>query len=107
MRNVEIRKKLCIEYLTPENVLSYVLVHEKGTKIHQQYLKFPVYNAVQRPQYVKNEPTLNKGHFSKPFRSTARTQTNVFEQNQNLTKKKITGLTRRRIPNSKSTWMIF
>ena len=41
MRNVEIQKKLCIEYLTPENVLSYVLVHEKGTKIHQQYLKFP------------------------------------------------------------------
>ena len=29
MRNVEIQKKLCIEYLTPENVLSYVLVHEK------------------------------------------------------------------------------
>ena len=59
MRNVEIQKKLCIEYLTPENVLSYVLVHEKGTKIHQQYLKFPTYNAVQRPQYIKNEPTLN------------------------------------------------
>ena len=59
MRNVEIQKKLCIEYLTPENVLSYVLVHEKGTKIHQQYLKFPNYNAVQRPQYIKNEPTLN------------------------------------------------
>ena len=36
MRNVEIQKKLCIEYLTPENVLSYVLVHEKGTKVHQQ-----------------------------------------------------------------------
>ena len=36
MRNVEIQKKLCIEYLAPENVLSYVLVHEKGTKIHQQ-----------------------------------------------------------------------
>ena len=59
MRNVEIQKKLCVEYLTPENVLSYVLVHEKGTKIHQQYLKFPTYNAVQRPQYIKNEPTLN------------------------------------------------
>ena len=40
-------------------MLSYVLVHEKGTKNHQPYLKFPVYNAVQRPQYVKNEPTLN------------------------------------------------
>ena len=52
MRNVEIQKKLCIEYLTPENVLSYVLVHEKGTKIHQQYLKFPTYNAVPRPLYV-------------------------------------------------------
>ena len=59
MRNVEIQKKLCIEYLTPENILSYVLDHEKGTKIHQQYLKFPTYNAVQRPQYFKNEPTLN------------------------------------------------
>ena len=59
MRNVEIQKKLCIEYLTPENVLSYVLVHEKGTKIHQQYLKIPTYNAVQRPQYIKIEPTLN------------------------------------------------
>ena len=59
MRNVEIQKKLCIEYFTPENVLSYVLVHEKGTKIHQKYLKFPTYNAVQRPQYIKNEPTLN------------------------------------------------
>ena len=59
MRNVEIQKKLCIEYLTPENVLSYVLVHEKGTKIHQQYLKFPTYNAGPRPQYIKNEPTLN------------------------------------------------
>ena len=35
MRNVEIQKKLCIEYLTPENVLSYVLVHEKYTKNHQ------------------------------------------------------------------------
>ena len=32
MRNVEIQKKLCIEYLTPENVLSYVLVHKKSTK---------------------------------------------------------------------------
>ena len=39
MRNIEIQKKLCIEYLTPENELSYVLVHEKGTKIHQQYQK--------------------------------------------------------------------
>ena len=56
---INIQKKLRIEYLTPENVLSYVLVHEKGTKIHQQYLKFPVYNAIQRPQNVKNEPTLN------------------------------------------------
>ena len=59
MRNFEIQKKLCIEYLTPENVMSYVLVHEKGTKTHQQYLKFPVLNAAQIPQYVKNEPTLN------------------------------------------------
>ena len=59
MRNVEIQKKLCIEYLTPENVLSYVLVHEKSTKIHQQYLKFRVQNTEQRPQFVKNEPTLN------------------------------------------------
>ena len=116
MRNVQIQKKLCIEYLTPENVLSYVLVHEKGTKIHQHYLKFPTYNAVQRPQYVKNEPTLNivennkcrncgqqfkkghlttyparerncntcgrKGHFAKHCRSSARTQTNIVEQNQ-------------------------
>ena len=116
MRNVEIQKKLCIEYLTPENVLSYVLVHEKGTKIHQQYLKFPTYNAVPRPQYVKNEPTLNiaennkcrncgqqfkkghlstcpardrncntcgrKGHFAKHCRSSARTQTNIVEQNR-------------------------
>ena len=116
MRNVEIQKKLCIEYLTPENVLSYVLVHEKGTKIHQQYLKFPTYNAVPRPQYVKNEPTLNivennkcrncgqqfkkghlspcpardrncntcgrKGHSAKHCRSSARTQTNIVEQNR-------------------------
>ena len=116
MRNVEIQKKLCIEYLTPENVLSYVLVHEKGTNIHQQYLKFPTYNAVPRPQYVKNEPTLNivennkcrncgqqfkkgqlttcpardrncntrgrKGHFAKHCRSSARTQTNIVEQNR-------------------------
>ena len=116
MRNVEIQKKLCIEYLTPENVLSYVLIHEKVTKIHQQYLKFPNYYAVQRPQYVKNEPTLNivennkcrncgqqfkkghlttcpardrncntcgrKGHFAKNCRSSARTQTNIVEQNQ-------------------------
>ena len=59
MRNVEIQKKLCIEYLTPKNVLSYVLVNEKGTKIHQKYLKFSTYNAVQRPQYIKNAPTLN------------------------------------------------
>ena len=36
MRNVEIQNNLCIEYLTSENVLSYALVHEKGTKIHQQ-----------------------------------------------------------------------
>ena len=55
MRNVEIQKKLCIEYLTPENVLSYVLVHEKGTKTHHQYLKFPTYYAVQRPQKM-NQP---------------------------------------------------
>ena len=116
MRNVEIQKKLCFEYFTPEKVRSFVLVHDKGTKIHQQYLKFPVYNAVQGPQYVKNEPTLNivennkcrncgqqfkkghltkcpardrncntsgrKGHFAKHCRSTARTQTNVVEQNQ-------------------------
>ena len=102
--------------MTPENVLSYVLVHEKGTKIDQQYLKFPTYNAVQRPQYIKNEPTLNivennkcrncgqqfkkghlttypardrncntcgrKGHFAKHCRSSARTQTNIVEQNQ-------------------------
>ena len=59
MQNLEIQKKLCIEYLAPENVLSYVLVHEKGTKIHQQYLKIFAYNAVQRPQYIKNEPILN------------------------------------------------
>ena len=116
MRNVEIRKKLCIEYLTPENVLSYVLVHEKGTKIRQQYLKIPTYNAVQRPQYIKNKPTLNivennkcrncgqqfkkghlttcparerhrntsgrKGHFAKHCTNSARTQTNIVEQNQ-------------------------
>ena len=116
MRNVGIQKKLRIEYLTPENVLSYELIHEKGTKIHQQYLKFPTYNAVQRPQYIKNEPTLNivenikcrncgqqfkkghlttcpakdrncntcgrKGHFAKHCRSSARTQTNIVEQNQ-------------------------
>ena len=115
MRNVEIQKKLCIEYLTSENVLSYVLVHEKGTKIHPHYLKFPVYNTVQRSQNVKNEPTLKivesnkcrncgqqfkkgrltkcpardrnfnscgrKGNFAKHCRSTARTQTNVVEQN--------------------------
>ena len=36
MRSVEIQNKLCIEYLTPENVLSYVLVHKKSTKIYQQ-----------------------------------------------------------------------
>ena len=59
MRNVEKQKKLCIEYLNPEKVLSYVLVPEKGTKTHQQYLKFPTYNAVQRPHYIKNEPILN------------------------------------------------
>ena len=116
MRNVEFQKKLCIEYLTPKNVLSYVLVHEESTKIHQQYLKFPTYNAVQRPHYIKNEPTLNivennkcrncgqqfkkrhlttcpardrncntcgrKGHFAKHCRSSARTQTNIVEQNQ-------------------------
>ena len=116
MRNVEIQKKLCIEYLTPEDVLSYVLVHEKGTKIHQQCLNFPTYNAVQRPQYTKNEPTINivennkcrncgrqfkkghlttcpardrncntcgrKGHFAKHCGSSARTQTNIVEQNQ-------------------------
>ena len=97
-------------------MLSYVLVHEEGTKIHQQYLKFPVYNTVQKPQYVRNEPTLNivesnkcrncgqkvkkrhpttcsardrqsntcglKGLFAKHCRSTARTQTNIVEQNQ-------------------------
>ena len=102
--------------LDPRKCTSYVLVHEKGTKIHQQYLKFPTYNAVQRPQYVKNEPTLNivetnkcrncgqqfkkvhlttcpardrncntcgrKGHFAKHCRSSARTQTNIVEQNQ-------------------------
>ena len=50
MRNVEIQKKLCIDYLTPENVLADVLVHEKGKKIHQQYLKFPVCSPVQKPQ---------------------------------------------------------
>ena len=139
MRNVEIQKKLCIEYLTLENVLSYVLTHEKGTKIHQQYLKFPAYNAAQRSQYVKTEPTLNivennkcrncgqqfkkghlttcpakdrncnmcgrKGHFAKHCRSAARTQTNVVEQI--FHDKENTGLNRRRIPNSKSTWMIF
>ena len=116
MRNVEIQKKLCIEYLTPENVLSYVLVHEKGTKIHQQYLKFPTYNPGPRSQYVKNEPTLNivenkkcrncgqqfkkghlstcqardrncntcgrKGHFAKHCRSSAKTQTNIVDQNR-------------------------
>ena len=61
MRNDEIKKKLCIKFLTPENVLAYVLVHEKVTKIHQQNLKFPVYRPVQKPQYVKvkNEPTVN------------------------------------------------
>ena len=26
---------------------------------NSKYLKFPVYNAVQKPQYVKIEPTLN------------------------------------------------
>ena len=135
MRNVEIQKKLCIEYLTPENVLSYVIVHEKGSKIHQQYLKFPACNAAQRPQYIKNEPTLNivennkcrncgqqfkkghlttcpardrncntcghKGHLVKHCKSTARTQANIVETKP--MKKKIPGLTRRRIPNSKST----
>ena len=40
-------------------MLFYVLVHEKGTKLHQQYLKFLVQYTGQRPQYVKNEPTLN------------------------------------------------
>ena len=45
--------------MTLENVLAYVLAHEKGTKIHQEYLKFPVYNPVQKPQRVKNEPTVN------------------------------------------------
>ena len=59
MRNVEIQKILSIEYITPKNVFSYVLVHEKGSMIHQQYLKIPVYNTVQRSQYVRNEPTLN------------------------------------------------
>ena len=73
--------------------------------------KFPTYNAVQRPQYIKNEPTLNivcncgqqfkkghlttcpardrncitcgrKGYFAKHCRSSARTQTNIVEQNQ-------------------------
>ena len=116
MRNVEIQKKLSIEYLPPENVLAYVLVHEKSAKIHQQYLKFPVYNTVQKPHYVKNEPNLNivesnkcrncgqqfkkghltscpgrdrncstsgrKGHFAKHCRRSARTQTNIVEQNQ-------------------------
>ena len=136
MRNVESQKKLCIEYLTPENVLSYVLVHNKGTKIHQQYLKFPTYNAI--PQYVKNEPTLNivetnkcrncgqqfkkghlitfpardrncntcgrKGHFAKHCRSSARTQTNIDEHNQVPQENEMPGLTRRKIPDLKSTW---
>ena len=31
----------------------------RGTKILQQYLKIPVFNSVQKPHYVKNEPTLN------------------------------------------------
>ena len=31
----------------------------RGTKILQQYLKLPVFNPVQKPQYVKNEPTSN------------------------------------------------
>ena len=37
----------------PKNVLAYV--HEKRTKIHQQYIKFPPLNSVQKQQYVKNE----------------------------------------------------
>ena len=45
--------------MTLENLLAYVLVHEKGTKIHQEYLKFLIYNSVQKPQFVRNEPTLN------------------------------------------------
>ena len=49
MRNVETQKKMCLEYLTPENVLAYVLVHEKRTKSQQRYIKYPVTSSVQKP----------------------------------------------------------
>ena len=46
-RNVEIQKNLCIEYITQKNVLAYVLVHEKGTKIYQPFVKHPVNSSFQ------------------------------------------------------------
>ena len=39
--------------MTTENVLADVLVDEKGTKIHQDCIKFPVYNSVQKSHNVK------------------------------------------------------
>ena len=139
MRNVEIQKKLCIEYLIPENVLAYVLVHEKGTKINQQYIKVPVYNPVKKTQNIKNEPTLNiveskkgqncgqqfkkwhptscpardrncntcglKGHFAKHEQpSTARTQTNIVDQNPSLAEQEIHRTNPSESPELKLTW---
>ena len=57
---MEIRKKSGNEYLTSENILAYALVHEEGTKKHQQYIKLPVNNSVQKTNHVKNEPILNR-----------------------------------------------
>ena len=59
MKKVEIQRKLWIEYLKPENKLAYVLVHEKGLTVHQQYLKTPVGYYTNKNFNVKNKSTLS------------------------------------------------
>ena len=34
-------EKLCLENITTENIFAYVLVHKKGTRIHQHNVKTP------------------------------------------------------------------
>ena len=59
MGKVEIQKKPCFEFLTHENVLAYVLAHEKGTRLHQQYVITPAADFSHRNLNVKYEPILN------------------------------------------------
>ena len=65
MRNAEFHRILFYRIFDPDNIISYVLAHNKGTKINQQNVKDPVKSSKQNQflYKVNQRKKLRKTHY--------------------------------------------